>query len=106
MKVIVQTLRSLMLRVQAAAGFRSGRLMQDIERPNELCYIEEWDGSKELDQQIRSTHYTRLLALMETAAEPPEMRLCWVTDVRGLEYLAMVRLADGSTNFTCPNDAE
>ena len=29
---------------------------------------------------------------MEEAAEPPEFRLNWVTDVKGLEYLEAVRL--------------
>ena len=38
--------------------------------------------------------YTRLLAIMEQAAEPPELRLNWVTDVKGLEYLEAVRLCD------------
>ena len=31
---------------------------------------------------------------MEEAAEPPELRLNWVTDVKGLEYLEAVRLCD------------
>ena len=32
------------------------------------------------------------LALMEAAAEPPDLRLNWVTEVKGLEYLEAVRL--------------
>ena len=45
--------------------------------------MEEWRTPEDLDQQIRSSHYTRLLALMEEAAEPPEFRLNWITDTRG-----------------------
>ncbi len=56
--------------------------------------MEEWRTPEELDQQIRSSHYTRLLAVMEESAEPPELRLNWITDVKGLEYLERVRLCD------------
>ncbi len=91
---MIRTLRSLMLPLQAAPGFISCRLYSEADRPEALCYVEEWQTSEELDQQIRSSHYTRLLTLMEAAAEPPDLRLNWVTDVRGLEYLESVRLCD------------
>ncbi len=91
---MIHTLRSLMLPLQAAPGFLSCRLYSDADRPEALCYVEEWRTPEDLDQQLRSSHYTRLLALMEEAAEPPDRRLNWVTDVKGLEYLEAVRLGD------------
>ena len=93
-KEMIHTLRSLMLPLQAAAGFIACRLYVDTECPEELCYVEEWQTSGQLDQQIRSSHYTRLLALMEEAAEPPGLQLNWVTAVKGLDYLEAVRLAN------------
>ena len=89
---MIQALRSLMLPLQAAPGFVSCRLFREADDANTLCYAEEWHTPEDLDRQIRSSHYTRLLALMEEAAEPPELRLNWVTDVKGLEYLEAVRL--------------
>jgi quinol monooxygenase YgiN len=91
---IVQALRSLMLALQAAPGFISCRLCREADDANTICYTEEWHTPEDLDRQIRSTHFTRLLAIMEEAAEPPELRLSWVTDVKGLEYLEAVRLCD------------
>ena len=91
---MIQALRSLMLLLPAAPGFISCRLCQKTDDANTLCYAEEWHTSEDLDRQIRSIHYGRLLELMEKAAEPPELRLNWVTDVKGLEYLAAVRLCD------------
>ena len=91
---MIETLRSLMLPLQAAAGFSACRLYQIADEANTICYLEEWHTPEDLDRQIRSSHYTRLLALMEEAAEPPELRLNWVTDVKGLEYLEAVRLCD------------
>lgn len=93
----VQTLRALMFPAQAAAGFVSCRLYQEADDPNSLCYIEEWRTTEDLDREIQSTRYTRLLALMEEASEPPELRLSWVTDVKGLEYLGEVRRRVSST---------
>ncbi len=91
---MVHTLRSLMLPLQAAAGLISCRLYLEADSREALCCVEEWRTSEDLDLQIRSGHYTRLLALMEEAAEPPGLRLNWVTDERGLEYLEAVRLCE------------
>lgn len=91
---MIQALRSLMLPLQAAAGFLSSRLYLEADRPGAICYVEEWRTPEDLDQKLRSSHYTRLLALMEEAAEPPDLRLNWVTDVKGLEYLEAVRLSE------------
>jgi quinol monooxygenase YgiN len=90
----LQALRSLTLPLQAAPGFISCRLCQEAGDPDVICYEEEWGTPEDLDRQIRSSHYTRLLAIMEEAAAPPELRLNWVTDVKGLEYLEAVRLGD------------
>jgi quinol monooxygenase YgiN len=88
---MIRTLRSLMLLLPAAPGFVSCRLCQEADDANTLCYAEEWHTPEDLDRQIRSRHYTQLLALMEEAAEPPELRLNWVSAVKGLEYLETVR---------------
>jgi quinol monooxygenase YgiN len=97
---IIQALRSLMLPLRAAPGFISSRLCQEVDDANLICYVEEWHTPEDLDRQIRSSHYARLLAIMEQAAEPPELRLSWVTDVKGLEYLEAVRWSRGP--HQCP----
>ena len=91
---MIHALRSLMLPLQAAPGLISCHLYTEAGTPNALCYVEEWRTSEDLDRQIRSSHCTWLLALMEEAAEPPELRLHWITEVKGLEYLETVRLCN------------
>ena len=91
---MIQTLQSLMVLLPAAPGFISCRLCQEADDANSICYEEKWHTPEDLDRQIRSSHYTRLLAIMEEAVKPPELRLNWVTDVKGLEYLEAVRLCD------------
>ena len=90
----MQALRAIMLPAQAAPGFISCRLLVDTEDSQALSYVEEWRTTEDLDRHICSTEFTRLLALMEEAAKPPDLRLSWVTEVRGLEYLESVRLGD------------
>jgi quinol monooxygenase YgiN len=89
---LARTLRSLMLPLEAAPGFLACRLYTEAGRPEAFCFVERWRTSADLDQQIRSIHFTRLLAVMESAAEPPELCLNWIAEVKGLEYLARVRL--------------
>jgi len=91
---MIHALRSLMLPLQAAPGIISCRLYQEADDADTIFYVEEWHTPEDLDRQICSSHYTRLLSIMESAAEPPELRLNWVADVRGLEYLEVVRLGD------------
>ena len=90
---MIHTLRSLMLPLQAAPGLVSCHLYQEAEEPNVICYVEEWQTPEDLDRQIRSVHYTHLMTLAEVAAKPPQIRVNWIADVRGLEYLETVKLA-------------
>jgi quinol monooxygenase YgiN len=89
---MVRTLRSLMLPLRAAPGFVSCGVYLEADRPEAICYTEEWRTPDDLNQRILSNHYTRLLAVMEEAVEPPDLHFNWVTDVKGLEYLEAVRL--------------
>ena len=93
-EAMIHALRSLMLPLLAAPGFISCRLFRDADNPNTIFYVEEWHSQGDLELQIRSTHYSRLLSIMEEAAEPPELRLNWVTEVRGLEYVEAARVCD------------
>jgi len=92
---IVRALRSLMLPLEAAPGFISCRLYVEAGCPDSLYYVEEWRTTEDVDRQICSNHCTRLLCLMEEAVEPPDLRLHWVTETRGLEYLESVRSCGG-----------
>lgn len=88
---LIRTLRSLMLPLQAAPGLIGCRLFVDADNASAICYVEEWQSTAELDGAIRSIHFDQLLAVLEQAAEPPDLRLSWVSEVKGLEYLAKVR---------------
>ena len=66
-------------------------LYRDIDEPNAVCYVEDWSSTEALETEIRSDRFSSLLALMETAAEPPTLQFRLVDDLRGLDYVAEVR---------------
>ena len=42
-------------------------------------------------ERLATERFSRLLALMETAAEPPTLEFRFVNETRGLDYVADVR---------------
>lgn len=67
------------------------RLYVEEEDPDALFYLESWSSEEDLPAQLLSEHFTRLLALMETATEPPDLRFHFVERTEGLEYAEKAR---------------
>lgn len=88
---LIQALRSLMRAARPEKGFIACQIYRDAEDANLLCYEEGWQTEKDLEEQVRSPRYTRLLALMESASEQPTLEFRFVSETRGLEYVAAVR---------------
>jgi quinol monooxygenase YgiN len=63
-----------------------------------LHYVEEWATEDNMRQRVRSDRFTSLLAVMESAPEPPEVRFDFVTRSRGLDYVAEVRQQSSELN--------
>jgi quinol monooxygenase YgiN len=91
---LVKAMRVVMLPARMERGCTSTQLSADVERPDALCYREEWLTERDIDRQICSDRFARLLELMETAAEPPVLEFRFVSATRGLDYVAALRGAD------------
>jgi quinol monooxygenase YgiN len=96
----VQALQAVMLPARLERGAAHTHISSDVGDGNVLCYVEEWPDVDKLNEQIRSPRFDRMLALMETAAEAPTLEFRFVSEVRGLDYVAEVRgnpvLPDGN----------
>ncbi len=90
-----RALRTVMLPAQRDRACLRAQLHADINDPDALCYSEEWLTVEDVVREIRSTRFNRLLELMETASEPPELLFRFIAETRGLDYVAEVR---GSQN--------
>jgi quinol monooxygenase YgiN len=87
----VQAIRALMLPAQLERGCTRAQLYSEVGAPGAICYMEEWSDAADLVKQVRSSRFTRMLALVETAVEQPVVEFRFVSDVRGLDYIAAVR---------------
>jgi quinol monooxygenase YgiN len=92
---MVKALRSIMLSARAERGFVSSRIYQEVDKPEALCYVEEWADLAQMEEQIRSRRFGRLLAVMETAPKPPVLEVRSMSDTRGLDYIGSIRLGSG-----------
>ncbi len=88
---IQQTLRSMMGPTRVEPGCVSCRLSQDEEDKNVLNLVEEWTTEEELRRHLRSDQYRKILAIIECAVEPPEIKFSTVTHVAGIEAIEEAR---------------
>ena len=87
---IDRILRSLLGPARVRGGCLACRVYQDMEDPEVLALIQEWASPDDLERYLRSEDYPRLLALMESAAERPEIWFDTIATREGLERLAAV----------------
>ena len=55
-------------------GYLGSRIYQEVGNPDALYLEEDWSSEPELKSHIRSSCFTELLLLMETAPEAPVLR--------------------------------
>jgi hypothetical protein len=82
-----------MLSATLARGCSRVLLCAEVQQPDALCYLEEWDVPRELFAELRTERFTSLLELMECASEPPFLEFRFVSAKRGLDYVESARSA-------------
>jgi quinol monooxygenase YgiN len=60
------------------------------EQDASVQYVEEWLTEQDMRRRVRSDQFTRVLAVVESAAAA-DVHFDFVTETRGLEYVAEVR---------------
>jgi quinol monooxygenase YgiN len=88
---LVQALRSLMRSARAEKGFLTSRICFEADNSNTVCYEERWTTLEDFEAEMQSSRFANLLALMESASEQPSLEFHFVSETRGLEYVAAVR---------------
>jgi quinol monooxygenase YgiN len=61
------------------------------EPDSTIQYVEEWETEAALTRHVRSTRFTSLLGVLESAPEQPQVRFDFINQTRGLEYVAELR---------------
>ena len=66
-------------------------LSSESSDPMRISYSEVWSSEEDLREQVRSDRFSRLLELMESALEPPQLEFQLPGGARGLDYVEEVR---------------
>ncbi len=88
---MLQALRSVMLPAQFEAGSMGSQLYAEAGEVDSLCYMEQWATKEDLEREIRSIRFGRLLAVMETAANLPTLEIRLISDTLGWDYIRRLR---------------
>ena len=89
-----------MLSARLSRGFSRVLLSAEVEQPDALCYLEEWEVARELFVELRTERFTSLLELMECASEPPFLEFRFVNAKRGLDYVESARTAEAPSEYS------
>ena len=87
----IRTLRLIMGPTQAQLSCISCRLYQDVEDENLVSLVQEWESREALETHIRSNDYRNVLAVMELASEPPEIKFVESLKTNGMELIEEIR---------------
>jgi quinol monooxygenase YgiN len=76
---VVRTLAAQLGPTRVQPGCRKCDLYQDIEHPEAITLVEEWESQADLDPRLRSEDYRAVLAAIELSQEPPVIHFDTVT---------------------------
>ena len=68
---VVRTLAAQLGPTRAQSGCLRCDLYQDVENPDAITLVEEWESQADLDPRLRSEDYRAVLGAIELSQEPP-----------------------------------
>jgi quinol monooxygenase YgiN len=86
---LLDAFRFLMTSTRLEPGCENCSAWADAD--GKVHYLEEWSSEADLRRRVRSASFTSLLNILESAEEPPRVQFDFVTQTRGLDYVAEVR---------------
>jgi quinol monooxygenase YgiN len=86
---LLEALRFLMSATRLESGCQGCSVWVDPDMT--VHYVEEWETEADMRQRVRSSKFTSLLGVIESAQEQPRVQFDFVTSTRGLDYVTQVR---------------
>jgi quinol monooxygenase YgiN len=96
----IMALQSIRNAARIDRGFIEGRIYQEVDNPDALCFVTVWASESELKSHIRSICFTELLMLMETSPVATTLKIYSDTEVFGLKYIERVTLFRSLEEYT------
>ena len=72
-------------------GCTSCGFYQNLNDPDTVLFVEEWESRESLDRHIKSESYRIILSLLELSGEPPKIKINTVSKTEGLEAIEALR---------------
>jgi quinol monooxygenase YgiN len=89
---IVRTLLRVVMRpAQQLSGCHFAQVYQRVNEPLRVDYVEEWDDLAGLRPELSGERFSRLLEVVEMAAEAPEVEFRLISETHGIDYIATQR---------------
>jgi quinol monooxygenase YgiN len=73
------------------AGCISCRLYQDLDEPDAIFLVEEWESREKLERYFSSEQCWIILSLLEASDQLPEFKINTVSKMEGLEAIEAAR---------------
>ena len=90
-KVFLDSARLTIGPTKVQPGCISCEFYQNLNDPDVVLYVEEWESRENLEHHIKSDPYRIILSLMELSAETPEIKLNTISKTEGLEAIEALR---------------
>lgn len=83
--------RSLLKATRGQFGCLSCECYRDIDNPNIIFLVQEWESTVTLNRYIGSYEYKRILALMDLGSAQPEIKFNTISRTTGIEAIRAAR---------------
>jgi len=88
---IVQSLARIVGPTRMQQGCVSCQLCCDCQEKNVLFLVEEWETQRQLEARLREDNLRVVLAAMDCAVSPPQVRFETIAETKGMELIAACR---------------
>jgi quinol monooxygenase YgiN len=92
---VVKSVCRLMESTRGTKGCLDCNTYRDIEDEDTILYVEQWANQEELDEHLRTRNLKVLLAAVDLAVSPPDVRFDTICGTKGMDVIAAARLRDG-----------
>lgn len=72
-------------------GCSGAHIAADVTEADVYWYCEDWCGLEDLERQLKTERFVRLLGLLEIGPRAPLLEFRVIAETRGLDYVATVR---------------
>ena len=96
---VLDILRFVKDRVTLMRGCLESVIYQECDPDPMILYLEHWQSKEDLNRHIQSSIYLRVLNAMDLCREKPEILFYDVSNMKGMEWIATLRLNNERLSF-------